>query len=64
MKLRPMDTAPRDGSEFVGFVGDEQRPRIVSWFAVSDERGGWWVANCLKVSPFGWLPLPAPPRTP
>lgn len=53
--LLPMETAPRDGTEFIGYSFG--KPQIVEWFGRKDN--GWFIsAACMPVAPTGWLPLP------
>lgn len=64
MQWRDIDTAPKDGSKFLGYVDGDVR--FVAWtktshvplygFCTVDE--GWESSLC---HPAHWMPLPEPP---
>ena len=58
---QPIETAPRDGTQILGWDGDERR--IVWWC-----EGGRWISDKLqeyhpgeREDPTHWQPLPSPP---
>lgn len=54
---RSMDTAPKDGTEILGYSSDVG---IMFW-----DCGGWWWTHCnwqpSEIEPVAWMPLPPPP---
>ena len=65
---QPIDTAPRDGTEILGLIGDG-RVRVVMWGKLSFGDYDWCYADggvCsefnIKNRPTHYMPLPEPPK--
>ena len=61
MKWQPIETAPKNQTEVLGYMG----PKIfglVWYFAPSSTTFGWLDANGKACRPTHWMPLPAPPE--
>lgn len=70
---RPIETAPRDGTEFIAYRPDAGA-FAATWHHPAHEDGGWDVEaepvlfsasgeDLTDITPTHWLPLPAPPPT-
>lgn len=63
MQWQPMDTAPKDGSEFLAF--DSSRIFISRWDEYHPSRPGWGSDKADEYGwaedPKGWMPLPKRP---
>lgn len=68
---QPIETAPKDGGKFLGFVVDmssgEGDTRIFHWDIIASPMFGTFVFNgCFMLNehetPTHWMPLPTPPN--
>lgn len=63
MKWQPISTAPKDGTDILGYDGYQMT--TVTWFEI----GKWWslvapgsYAEDSEWTPTHWMPLPEPPE--
>lgn len=57
---RPIETAPKDGSDILVFHPESREQFVVFW----QERRWYFSPNgALKDDPSHWMPLPEPPKT-
>lgn len=74
---KPIETAPRDGTEVLIYFGPRVGVKSASWTSpYADDRDGKWASWCVDDGKFGphpvrgysepyptcWHPLPAPPE--
>lgn len=65
---QPIATAPRDGTEFIGWHNDKACPALGAWFTLAwyseDERWPWEDAEGKHPPAFltHWMPLPPLPE--
>jgi hypothetical protein len=59
---QPIETAPKDGTEILGFTRYGKRPDEFEIYVVWWD-GGWEAHGCSTAfaAPSHWMPLPAPP---
>lgn len=56
---RPIETAPRDGTEVLAFARVDTEPLVrVAWL----NHGRWDDGTGLSLRPTHWVPLPDPPN--
>lgn len=58
---QPIDTAPKDGTELLLWLGELVVGTFVTGSDDYDMATGWW-SNGERVHPSHWMPLPAPPH--
>jgi hypothetical protein len=67
-EFQPIDTSPRDGKPFLGYLGGLKVPYFVCWWSTKIKDGQPYI--CIlgigelwdhKLFPTHWMPLPAPP---
>lgn len=62
---QPIASAPKDGTRILLWRAPWSEPRSGGWFpSPYDEGGGFFEANCVRVTATHWHPLPAPPVDP
>ncbi len=64
---QPIETAPRDGREILGFnavsaATCNSTGMTVAYFQCDGDGGGWWVWEYI-LDPTHWCPFPDPPTT-
>lgn len=57
---RPIETAPRDGTEIIAMIA-RKRVRLAWYFKPSSRTEGWLDENGRSITPTHWLPLPPAP---
>lgn len=62
MEWQPIETAPKDGSEFIGYVATSYQGGavVLHWY----KKYGWIDWDYDVWEPTHWMPLPPPPVTP
>lgn len=60
VEWRPIETAPRDGSEIIAMIA-RKRVRLAWYFKPSSRTEGWLDENGRAINPTHWLPLPPAP---
>ena len=56
----PIETAPKDGSEILGYLFEDYSPQPIYW---AEGALGWYSdVTCKYVSPTHWMPLPNLPE--
>lgn len=58
---RPIDTAPKDGTEVIGLYG-RKKIALCWYFRPSSNTEGWLDQNGNARRPTHWMPLPPPPK--
>jgi hypothetical protein len=61
MAWQQIETAPRDGSQILGFMPSDNQgaggQSVIAWV------NGWWFDHrAFAAAPTHWMPLPAPPE--
>ena len=62
MDWQPIETAPKDGSDILGFAADAVNPAIVVCYWNKDGYFEESYFRELSVELTHWLPLPEPPK--
>ncbi|WP_392352975.1 hypothetical protein V8F63_09505 [Brevundimonas sp. LF-1] len=60
VEWRPIETAPRDGTEVIAMIA-RKRIRLAWYFKPSSRTEGWLDENGRSIKPTHWLPLPPEP---
>ena len=60
VEWRPIETAPRDGTEVIAMIA-RKRIRLAWYFKPSSRTEGWLDENGRSIIPTHWLPLPPAP---
>nr|WP_303705475.1 hypothetical protein [Brevundimonas naejangsanensis] len=60
VEWRPIETAPRDGTEIIAMIA-RKRIRLAWYFKPSSRTEGWLDENGRSINPTHWLPLPPAP---
>ncbi len=60
---QPIETAPRDNTAFLAYVGNAMNTMVViSWGPYSQTESGWIGWPFADGEPTHWMPLPPPPE--
>ena len=58
---QPIETAPKDMTEILGYMGPK-KIEMIWYFAPSSRTFGWLNTNGKRRNPTHWMPLPEPPK--
>lgn len=59
-KWKPIDTAPKDGTEVIGWGPSWDKPSLMEWDTLRNR--GWRNLSNGEKNPTHWMPLPEPPK--
>lgn len=65
MEWQPIETAPKDGSEFIAFFPCNLSGMVCSarWINGNGRMKGYFKHLGIKIYPTHWMPMPTPPQS-